>query len=294
MTRRAGVDFFGRIAQSTAPRIAARRIDWPAHASTLIKHDGEPFGRRLGRRRAWRTRPIEVRRCRTVTGLATHRYLGESRVERVARGVITLAHLGGVAIGAHEVPVLRALRPVQLVTMVDALIGVLPEPALAAPLLGSRIPGQGQRLQAPARQLDKVLLHRIDTEGVLHLEVRQPSVGPVGAHDECAAALQERRGDAVLRIGHTRKVTEHVGGCGVLHGLGMVGLLPGCVFGLMTVRAAFAADETGRPNGSRHGRRLGRRRRSKRCKRTQPQQRGRCADQQQQADPEHPLPQKLQ
>ncbi len=81
--------------------------------------------------------------------LATHRNLGVCRLERIGRRVIALAHLGRVAVGAHEVPVLRPTRPVQLVGVIQLIGGVLAEPALATLFARPRIPVHRDSLQAP-------------------------------------------------------------------------------------------------------------------------------------------------
>ena len=79
----------------------------------------------------------------------------------------------------------------QFVAEVELLVRVLAEPALPALLLRPRVPGDRERLQAPARQFDQVLLQRIDAEGVLDLEVGELAVGSVGANEELAVAPEE-------------------------------------------------------------------------------------------------------
>ncbi len=48
-----------------------------------------------------------------------------------------------------------------------------------------------ERLQPSAGKLDQVLLQRRDAERVLDLEVGELAVGPVGAHEVSAVALEE-------------------------------------------------------------------------------------------------------
>ena len=60
----------------------------------------------------------------------------------------------------------------QLVIMGDPLVRVKVKPALAAFLLGTRIPRNRQRLQPAVRKLNEILLQRIDSKGVLDLIVR--------------------------------------------------------------------------------------------------------------------------
>jgi len=94
----------------------------------------------------------------TVARLAADADLREARRERASRRVVVLAHVGGVAVGTHEVPVLLALRPVQFVGVREVLARVEVEPALAALVLRPRVPRDRQRLHVAAGQLDQVLL----------------------------------------------------------------------------------------------------------------------------------------
>src|SRR6476661_7464023 len=109
-------------------------------------------------------------RAGTMTRLAADADLDEVCLESICLAIVVLAHTGRVAIRAHEVPVLRRLRPMQLVVVRDALVRIEMEPALTATILRSRVPRDRERLHAASRQLDQVLLQRRDAKGVLHLE----------------------------------------------------------------------------------------------------------------------------
>src|SRR5262245_18476288 len=111
-----------------------------------------------------------------MTRLAGPVDLGPRR--RVTSGdlVVALADVRRMAVGAHVVPVLLPPGPVELVAVVDILLRIEMEPALAARLTRTRVPGDRQRLQAAARQLDQILLQRPDAKRVLDLEVGELAV----------------------------------------------------------------------------------------------------------------------
>ena len=73
------------------------------------------------------------------------------------------------------------------------------------------IPGDGEGLQPPARQLDQVLLEGFDSEGVLGLEIGGLSVGPLGVDHEAVALREETRGDAQVREGGVLEITADGG-----------------------------------------------------------------------------------
>src|SRR5262249_32614520 len=86
-------------------------------------------------------RPGDVSGALPVAGLATDAHLRPRAGEAVVRRVVVLAHAGRVALGAHEIPVLVQLRPMQDVVVLDLLIRIEMEPALAALILGPSVPG---------------------------------------------------------------------------------------------------------------------------------------------------------
>src|SRR5215475_5580216 len=111
--------------------------------------------------------------------------------ESIGGGIVVLPDAGRVAVGAHEVPVLRRPRPVQLVVVRHAFGGVEVKPALAACFLRTRVPGDRERLDPAVRKLDEVLLERVDAEGVLDGELGEATVTPVGPYEEPAVSLEE-------------------------------------------------------------------------------------------------------
>jgi hypothetical protein len=98
------------------------------------------------------------------------------------------------------------------------LIGVEMEPALAARVLCSTVPGDAERLQAAAGERDQILLQRIDAECVGDLVVVQGGVRTVGAHHEAAARAEEGGNDAKVLQRCIREIAEHGALIGLLHG----------------------------------------------------------------------------
>src|SRR5262249_40099521 len=88
-----------------------------------------------------RSRPRDVSRALSVTRLAAHADFREAGGEAIAAGIIILAHAGRVTLRAHEVPVLIELGPVQDIVVLDLLVRVEMEPALAAVILRPAVPG---------------------------------------------------------------------------------------------------------------------------------------------------------
>src|SRR5208282_6346724 len=109
-------------------------------------------------------RPGHMRGTLSVAGFAADADLGPFRGERVFRRVVILAHAGRVTFGAHEIPVLVELRPMQDVVMPHLLVGVEVEPALTALVLRAAVPGDRERLQTTVGKLNQVLLQRSDAE----------------------------------------------------------------------------------------------------------------------------------
>ena len=166
-------------------------------------------------------------------------------VDRGVRGgeapglrVVVLAHAGGVALRAHVVPVLAGTRPVQLVGMGHVLARVQVEPALPALRARPRVPGDGERLQAPARQLQQVLLELRGAERVLDLVVGESAVGAVGAHHELAVASGEGRRDSGVGEARIVEVAGHRRLGRRLHGQIVMGAAPA----LLDLGVALAAD----------------------------------------------------
>jgi hypothetical protein len=98
---------------------------------------------------------------------------------------------------------------VELVPVVDVLVGVHVIPALAAGCGRAAVPGDAERLQPAVGKFDQVLLQRIDAEGVGDAIVVQRAVGAVGADEEVVAAAEEGRGDAGVAECRIGEVAEH-------------------------------------------------------------------------------------
>ena len=116
-----------------------------------------------------------------------------------------------------------------------------------------------EALQAPAGELDEVLLERPVAERVLDLVVVQRAVGAVGAHEELAVALRERGRDA--RVGERRagEIAEHRLVGRQLHRPGVIGLAPLRGLRLVALRAGRLADVGGGDGRRRCGGLRGRR-----------------------------------
>ena len=178
-----------------------------------------------------------------MAGLATHADLGEAGGEAVVGGVVVLAHAGRVALGAHEVPVLVQLGPVQDVAVLDLLVGIEMEPALAADVLRPAVPGDRQRLQPAVGKLDEILLQRIEAERVLDLERGELAVRPVGLDQVLAVLAEKARAHAVMVERRIGEVAEHRLVGGVVHRVPVLRRAPQLRLRLMAAGAGLAADE---------------------------------------------------
>src|SRR5262249_60658398 len=129
--------------------------------------DDEPRGAGRGGLCAGRARlgPRDVRRARTVAGLARHGDLGPLRRVAVLRRLVALPEIRRVALRALVVPGLVASGPVEWVPGREPL-RVEREPALAARVPGASVPGQAQRLEPALGKGDEVLLKRPHPERV--------------------------------------------------------------------------------------------------------------------------------
>src|SRR6516164_368415 len=162
----------------------------PLDARTLVEADQEPLRRVVIFRErppaGAVARPGDMARALPVAGLAANADLCEARGEAIIRRIVVLAHAGRVALRAHEVPVLVQLRPMQGIVVLDLLIRVEMEPALAALFFRPAVPGDGERLHPAVRELDEILLQRIDTKCVFHFEGGELAVRAVGLDEEPA------------------------------------------------------------------------------------------------------------
>ena len=178
VTQAAGLDLLAHERGRDVPaRVARVRIDRPDDTVAFVEPDQQTFARVIALAERppalLRPGPADVPRALSMTRLAAHADFREARGEAVGRRVVVLAHAGRMALRAHEIPVLVQPGPVQHVVVLDLLVRIEMEPALAALVLRPAVPGERQRLQAAVGKLDQILLQRIDAERVLDLERRR-------------------------------------------------------------------------------------------------------------------------
>jgi len=109
-------------------------------------------------------------------------------------------------------------------------------------------------LQAPARELDQVLLQRLDAESVRDPILVQLAVRAVGADIVRAVLPEERGGDLVIGEGGVVEVAEDVAGLGGLHGAIVVRALVLDVLPRVTRPAGLTPNELGPRRTCRRGR----------------------------------------
>ncbi len=214
MAQPAGLDLLAqRPGRCAAVRVACRRVGRPGDVAPLVQQCQKPLHRVIGLARrppaSLLLGPGNVARALAVAGLAADADLGPAAVEAVRGGIVVLGDARRVALGAHVVPVLVQPGPVQLVVRRDRLVRVEVEPALPALVRGPAVPGDRQRLEAAVRELDQVLLQRLDAEGVLHLEGGERAVRPVSLDHELVAVAEKARPHAEMLEGRAREVAAH-------------------------------------------------------------------------------------
>ncbi len=183
-------------------------------------------------------------RSGSVTRFAADGDLRPRRREAVRRGVVVLAHVRRVAVGAHVVPVLRGPSPVQLV-VARAHVRVEAEPTLSAGRGCPAVPRRRQRLESSFGERDEVLLQWSDAERVRDCEVTRSPVRSVGVDEELAVPSIEGLSDAAgrdFRIVEARedaRVRRH------RHRRAVMRPRPALAFGAMTRPARLAPHELG-------------------------------------------------
>jgi hypothetical protein len=148
-----------------------------------------------------------------------------------------------MALGAHEIPILIELRPMQDIVVLDLLVGIKMEPALAALVLRTAVPCKREGLQTTVWELDQVFLQRVVTECVLRFIDREFAVGAVGLDKKLSILAKEARMHAVIVKALVVKVAEHGFVSCVLHGELVLRGLPQVRFGPVTTGAGLAANE---------------------------------------------------
>src|SRR5262249_8746299 len=188
-------------------------------------------------------RPSNVSGALAMAGLAADADLCPGAGEAVIRRVVILAHAGRVAPGAHEVPVLGQLGPMQNIVVLDLLVGIEMEPALATLLLRAGVPGDREGLQPAVREFDEILLQRVDAEGVFHLERSELAVRAIGLEQEFPILAEEAGLHAVMTEARIVEIAMHRCVGRMLHGEPMLRRAPKLRLRLMAVGAGLAADE---------------------------------------------------
>src|SRR5208337_3464652 len=107
-------------------------IDRPCDAFALVKRDRQALGRVELLPLTLLLRPREVIGAGAVACLARDVYLRIGRGKTASGGVVVLAQVGRMAIGAHVVPVLIDAGPVASIMRRDLFPGIQKEPPLAA------------------------------------------------------------------------------------------------------------------------------------------------------------------
>jgi hypothetical protein len=192
-----------------------------------------------------------MNRTRSVTGLARDVDLRPLGSEAIRFRIEVLLHSGRVTLRAHEVPVLVDAGPVQTVAGLDGLAGVEREPALAAGLPGTRVPGDGERLQAPIRERDQVLLQGRDPEGIRDFVIVESAVRPVSVNEELSLAREKGRGETSLGELRVIEVAEDRLRIGILHRERVVRALPRLIRLDMACGAYVCAHMRGGRRGNR-------------------------------------------
>ena len=239
MALRTDIDLGVLGACAAARGLARRRIGAPVHALAFGQVDRETLRWVLGSR----SRPFEVRGPRSVAGLAADGNFLVRGVKRVVGGLVILAHVRRVAVGAHEIPVLRVPGPVQFIARIDLVIGIEMKPTLASLRRRPVVPRDRERLDPSIREFDQVLLQRVDAEGEFDFVVLEFPVCAVRVHEVLAVALKEGRFDAGVAERRVCEIAEDRIGIRVLHGARVVRDLPCGVRLVMAAGAGFAADE---------------------------------------------------
>ncbi len=241
----------------TAQRDARGHLHRPLHIAPVP--EGRRESHRSRRRRHGRpgragVGPGHVPGRRTVARLARHIGFGPRRLVRVRRPVVVLAQVRRVAGGTLRIPVLAERRPVQDVAVGHPLTGIQVIPALTTLRRRTRVPGHAQRLVAPVRKTNQVLLERVDPEDVRDVEVAQTPIRAVGSDDVPASLRPEAGRGAGVGERRVVEVAKHSGRRGLLHREVVMRALPSGGLRLMTA-CALGAPDVGRtvshcrPNG---------------------------------------------
>jgi hypothetical protein len=206
----------------------------PDAAIAILQVHQQPSGRIIGldalgdRIRARRVRrprsrrgglgPVPMAGTGSMAGLAGDVNLRVAGVVGVARDVIALLEIRGVAVRALVIPGLVRCRPVQGMSVVQGLAGIEMEPDLATLVLGPRIPGQAQALEPAARKFDQILLEGRPAEGVADGKVLEFAIRTLGMYEEAAIPAEEAGGHPLGGELGVFEITEYRLGGSHCHG----------------------------------------------------------------------------
>src|SRR6266853_916298 len=233
--------------RDTALWIAGFRIGKPGDAVTLVQEHSKTLCRIIALSE-WPPAllvacPSDVTRSLPMAGLAADAYFCPDGTKAIIRCIVVFLHAGRMAFGTHEIPVLVQLAPMQDVVMLDLVVRIKMEPALAAGFLRPAVPGKRQRLQSPIGEFDEILLQGIEAERVLDLEHAELAVGPVGLNQEFSVFAKEARVHAVIVEACLVEIAQHRLLGHVLHGPLVLRAAPPVRLGPMAAGASLAADE---------------------------------------------------
>src|SRR5213594_1518364 len=149
MAEGAGFDLDMPGGRPASPGDPGRLVHGPV-AAPVSKVDRQPGGVRVIAPAAAPRGPGQMRRSRPVTGLARDIDLRPGRLESIALRAVVLAQVGGVAFGAHVVPVLIDPGPMKRISRLQVPPRIEVEPATSAVFARPAVPGDAERLQAAA------------------------------------------------------------------------------------------------------------------------------------------------
>ncbi len=216
----------GRRRLFRAPGNSGLRVYLPVATIGRLQPVGQPHPRVIGAASGRRLGPGDMTRAGAMARLARHVHIRPAGRIGVGGEVVVLLQIGRVAIGALVIPGLVRPGPVQSIAGRQFSVGIEVEPALAAILFLPAVPGDAERLAAPARKRDQVLLQRVDAEGVGDRILVQRAVRGHGPHQEFVGVTGKGRRDAEMLALGASKIAEHGCLCDPLHRQSVVRALP--------------------------------------------------------------------
>src|SRR5450432_161892 len=149
MAKPAGLDLGAQRARgAAAPDIAGFGVGQPGRIAPLAKSLRQSHGRVIDLSErppaVFAARPTDMAGALTMASLAANADFRKRRRELVVRRVIILPDAGGVALRAHEIPVLVEPGPMQHIVVADFLVRIEVKPVLTAFLFRPAIPRDRQ------------------------------------------------------------------------------------------------------------------------------------------------------